>query len=88
VEASFGVLEWYSGRCLSHRSGRLSEDEGMGRRLLRSAHGHEEPNGGVVSFGTGVVMGKSSKQKIEHKTFTEAELVGAKHLFASRDMGT
>jgi hypothetical protein len=33
--------------------------------------------GGVVSFDTGVVMGKSSKQKLNTKSSTEAELVGA-----------
>jgi hypothetical protein len=33
--------------------------------------------GGVVSFGTGAVMGKSSKQKLNTKSSTEAELVGA-----------
>jgi KUP system potassium uptake protein len=33
--------------------------------------------GGVVSFGTGAVMSKSSKQKLNTKSSTEAELVGA-----------
>jgi hypothetical protein len=33
--------------------------------------------GGVVSFGTGALMSKSSKQKINTKSSTEAELVGA-----------
>jgi hypothetical protein len=33
--------------------------------------------GGAVSFGTGAVMGKSSKQKLNVKSSTEAELVGA-----------
>jgi hypothetical protein len=33
--------------------------------------------GGVVSFGTGALMGKSSKQKLNTKSSTEAELVGA-----------
>jgi hypothetical protein len=45
VEASFGVLEWHSGGCLNYRSGQFGEDEDMGRRLLRGAHGHEEPHG-------------------------------------------
>jgi hypothetical protein len=33
--------------------------------------------GGVVSFGTGALMSKSSKQKLNTKSSTEAELVGA-----------
>jgi hypothetical protein len=33
--------------------------------------------GGVVSFGTGAIMSKSSKQKLNTKSSTEAELVGA-----------
>jgi hypothetical protein len=33
--------------------------------------------GGVVSFGTGAAMSKSSKQKLNTKSSTEAELVGA-----------
>jgi KUP system potassium uptake protein len=33
--------------------------------------------GGVVSFGTGATMSKSSKQKLNTKSSTEAELVGA-----------
>jgi hypothetical protein len=33
--------------------------------------------GGVISFGTGAVMSKSSKQKLNTKSSTEAELVGA-----------
>jgi hypothetical protein len=33
--------------------------------------------GGVVSFGIGAVMSKSSKQKLNVKSSTEAELVGA-----------
>jgi hypothetical protein len=33
--------------------------------------------GGVVSFGHGAAMGKSSKQKLNTKSSTEAELVGA-----------
>jgi hypothetical protein len=33
--------------------------------------------GGVVSFGRGAIMSKSSKQKLNTKTSTEAELVGA-----------
>jgi hypothetical protein len=33
--------------------------------------------GGVVSFGTGAVMGKSSKQRLKTKSSMEAELVGA-----------
>lgn len=33
--------------------------------------------GGVVSFGTGAVMSKSTKQKLNTKSSTEAKLVGA-----------
>ena len=33
--------------------------------------------GGVISFGTGAVMSKSTKQKLNTKSSTEAELVGA-----------
>jgi hypothetical protein len=33
--------------------------------------------GGAVSFGIGAVMSKSSKQKLNKKSSTEAELVGA-----------
>jgi hypothetical protein len=33
--------------------------------------------GGVVSFGIGAVMSKSSKQKLNTKSFTEAEFIGA-----------
>ena len=32
--------------------------------------------GGTISFGTGVIHAKSSKQKINTKTSTEAEVVG------------
>jgi hypothetical protein len=33
--------------------------------------------GGVISLGQGVVMGKSSKQKLNTKSSTEAEVVSA-----------
>jgi hypothetical protein len=33
--------------------------------------------GGAISFGTGTVMSKSSKQKLNTKSSTEAEVVGA-----------
>jgi hypothetical protein len=33
--------------------------------------------GGITSFGTGGLLGKSTKQKLNTKSYTEAELVGA-----------
>jgi hypothetical protein len=36
-------------------------------------------NGGAVSFGTGAALSKSSKQKLNTKSSTEAELVGASY---------
>jgi hypothetical protein len=33
--------------------------------------------GGITSFGTGVLLGKSTKQKLNTKSSTEDELVGA-----------
>ena len=40
-------------------------------------HDMKSHTGGVVSFGTGVLYGKSAKQKLNAKSSTEAELVGA-----------
>ena len=49
----------------------------MGGRFIRRAPRHEEPTGGVISFGTGGVVCKSGKQKLVTKSSTEAETVGA-----------
>ena len=43
--------------------------------------------GGVVSFGTGAVMSKSSKQKLNTKSSTEAELVGASKFLVLPHLG-
>ena len=40
-------------------------------------HDMKSHTGGVMSFGTGVLNGKSAKQKLNTKSSTEAELVGA-----------
>jgi hypothetical protein len=40
--------------------------------------------GGVVSFGTGAVMGKSCKQKLNTKSSMEEELVGASKNYLTR----
>jgi hypothetical protein len=49
----------------------------MGRRAIRLNNDMKSHTGGVVSFGRGATMSKSSKQKLNTKSLTEAELVGA-----------
>jgi hypothetical protein len=75
-------------RVLEHLNGALNNKRCIGADSLLqmktwvdasyAAHADMKSHtGGVVSFGTGVLMGKSSKQKLNMKSSTEAELVGA-----------
>jgi hypothetical protein len=58
-----------------------ANDIGMMKTWVDASYAvHEDMKshtGGVVSFGIGAVMSKSSKQKLNTKSSTEAELVGA-----------
>jgi hypothetical protein len=75
-------------RVLQYLQGTLDEfltlgadDIGMMKTWVDASYAvHEDMKshtGGVVSFGLGAVMSKSSKQKLNTKSSTEAELVGA-----------
>jgi hypothetical protein len=78
VEASSGVLEWHSGGCRNHRSGRFVEEMKTWVDASYVVHMDMKSHmGGVVFFGIRAVMGKSSKQKLNTKSSMEAELVVA-----------
>jgi hypothetical protein len=59
------------------RSGWHHCDENMVNASYAVHRDMKSHSRGVVSFGRGVVMSKSSKQKLNTKSSTEAELVGA-----------
>jgi len=73
LEYLYGTLDW----CLTLGADDLSI---MKTWVDASYAVHEDMRshtGGVVSFGKGALMSKSSKQKLNVKSSTEAELVGA-----------
>jgi hypothetical protein len=70
------VFEWIKRRGVVSRSRRFTRREMVCGRFLRSPQRFSMPHGWRQSYGTGIPISISRKQKLNTKSNTEAELVG------------